>query len=266
MRSLLPYLHAFSRSIDRELRRKRGYGCVTYTTNGSHEDMTARHFLASRDALIAGFRATDWSAMRSFEALRKRGLELEELMFNATGGVNTHKGLLFLHLFLLEAWSAGLPFYGELRELSAHLRELAAPLQADYENPSLRAASYHQQGIADIRQIPLQGFEPLFAHLDQERDDDRLSLALIASTDDTTTMARSNLSTLREMQSRAKAVLAISDGSFEGFSKRADTSPRMEQAAEQLNAAYLSARLSTGGVADLFTTIRLLEDLRKEAS
>lgn len=76
-------------------------GLVDPLDRGCHEDMDWTHFVVSSAALsrfwskqaLVGLRGIkETSAM---EELRATGLLMEEAMFSATGGVNTHKGLIF---------------------------------------------------------------------------------------------------------------------------------------------------------------------------
>lgn len=79
-------------------------GLVDLNNNGSHSDMTAATFRRSIDALRDYwpdcFRIGVGTAGRppeeAFAELRSLGLEAEKTMFAATGGVNTHKGAIFL--------------------------------------------------------------------------------------------------------------------------------------------------------------------------
>ncbi|MCX7828047.1 MAG: triphosphoribosyl-dephospho-CoA synthase [Thermanaerothrix sp.] len=94
-------------------------GLVDPSDPGCHDDMDWTHFLLSCSAL-AGF----WSRQAqvglmgmtgeaALGTLRRNGLEMERAMFEATGGVNTHKGLIFaLSLWVYGAGSCainGLP-------------------------------------------------------------------------------------------------------------------------------------------------------------
>lgn len=73
-------------------------GLVTPTDAGSHTDMDAHTFMRSLFALrsyfvrIAGLGADD----APFEALERCGIEAEARMLAATGGVNTHRGAIFM--------------------------------------------------------------------------------------------------------------------------------------------------------------------------
>ena len=73
-------------------------GLVTPTDTGSHTDMDAHTFMRSLFALrscfvrIAGLGAED----APFDALERCGIDAETRMLAATGGVNTHRGSIFM--------------------------------------------------------------------------------------------------------------------------------------------------------------------------
>ena len=76
-------------------------GLVDRSNSGAHKDMDFFTFMKSAAALRAYFDdcafdgASHRSATRMLRSLRQMGLEAEEDMFNATGGINTHKGEIF---------------------------------------------------------------------------------------------------------------------------------------------------------------------------
>lgn len=246
-REIGTYLDALGGAIDRELDRDLGYGCVTMTSQGAHDDMDFRTFLRSREGILRAFRRADWDSVEDFRDLRQLGLEVEEAMMEATGGINTHKGLVFLQTFLILAWVRGVVW----DDLTPHIRDLAAPLRADYREGAFpKSALLNREGVRDIRQIPLSGYAFLLQGIEDFRsmDDGDLTLQLLARVDDTTTIARSSLPMLRKLQARAGEIL---------------TMPPKERAraAKDLSSYYVDQKISSGGVADLFTTIRTLEAL-----
>jgi triphosphoribosyl-dephospho-CoA synthetase len=97
-------------------------GLVTPTSSGAHQDMDFRLLTASAAALQPCFLAcaqagaVAWQAGSSaadlFGALRRIGHDGEAAMWQATGGVNAHKGAIFC-LGLLSAglgsWSGSWP-------------------------------------------------------------------------------------------------------------------------------------------------------------
>ncbi len=78
-------------------------GLVDLNNNGSHRDMTPETFYRSARALCGywgdcftlGYNTRESSPDTAFSAMRRRGMEAERAMLDATGGVNTHKGVIF---------------------------------------------------------------------------------------------------------------------------------------------------------------------------
>jgi triphosphoribosyl-dephospho-CoA synthase len=72
-------------------------GLVSLVDNGSHQDMTARHFVRSAAALRGYFTAVARAGARGegFDRLRTLAVAAEVAMQRATGGVNTHRGAIF---------------------------------------------------------------------------------------------------------------------------------------------------------------------------
>lgn len=87
----------------REVRLTPKPGLVDGENNGAHRDMNIALFMASIRAVSPWFprffaqgKATaDLPAPQTLLAIRPTGLACEQAMFNATGGVNTHKGGIF---------------------------------------------------------------------------------------------------------------------------------------------------------------------------
>ncbi|MDR2180588.1 MAG: triphosphoribosyl-dephospho-CoA synthase [Synergistaceae bacterium] len=86
-------------------------GLVTPYDNGSHKDMNFKTFVDSALALAPCFEncaaigraLASSSPETALPSLKEAGLEGERLMFRATGGVNTHKGAIYLLGFLCAA-------------------------------------------------------------------------------------------------------------------------------------------------------------------
>ncbi len=72
-------------------------GLVDMANNGAHNDMDIELFEKSADALKPYFYDAATLGMRgcSMAELRERGLAAEQEMYAATGGVNTHKGMIY---------------------------------------------------------------------------------------------------------------------------------------------------------------------------
>lgn len=95
-------------------------GLVDLRDNGSHRDMCFQTFLDSTEAVVPyiremaseGLHCEDPSLL--FGRIRRTGLQAEKAMFRATGGVNTHKGMIF-SMGLLAA-AAGYQYGRQLSE------------------------------------------------------------------------------------------------------------------------------------------------------
>lgn len=121
-------------------------GLVDRNNSGSHRDMNFFTFLDSSASLIPWFReffCLGWDHSSEpdgqiFERLRYAGRRAETAMFSATGGINTHKGLVFASAILCGALGkvhAGrelpLPFTDVLQEC----RRLGKCSLADLHRP-----------------------------------------------------------------------------------------------------------------------------------
>jgi len=79
-------------------------GLVDQISSGCHTDMNYQTFLDSTTAIspwfgelvLEGFAFQDEDLTKALPRLRKIGLEMEAAMFDATGNVNTQKGVIFL--------------------------------------------------------------------------------------------------------------------------------------------------------------------------
>lgn len=84
-------------------------GLVDRTNSGAHRDMNFETFFRSTLAIAPGWKAQAGTGLegtppeQALPFLRQTGLDMERAMFAATGGVNTHKGLIFALSFLVYA-------------------------------------------------------------------------------------------------------------------------------------------------------------------
>lgn len=78
-------------------------GLVDSYNSGAHNDMNLKTFLASADALRGyfgecfeiGVRMQNHTHRDTFFCLQMEGKKAEKQMFKSTGGINTHKGIIF---------------------------------------------------------------------------------------------------------------------------------------------------------------------------
>ncbi len=231
-----------------ELSRVRGYGCVTWTDTGSHDDMNAWTFLDSTRAMMKELSTTKWMAPYSFEELRSIGIRIEEAMQRATKGVNAQRGLLFFVLLINNASLAA----RSLDELSQRIRELSQPLQTDFDTMvrSHGMRIFREHGVQGARGMALSGL--------QEAMDDVLPAFLIHPNVDALTL---------DWMGRIMDTTAIHRAGIEGWQEiQMVVRNAMDDRAQAaiVDKICKQNRISTGGVADLVSVTILLAWIQEE--
>lgn len=243
-------------------------GLVTLTDRGSHADMDAHTFMRSLFALRGYFvRIAELGAAGSpFEALEQAGIAAEARMLAATGGINTHRGAIFM-LGLLCASAGALAAQGEKptpQGLHAVLdRHWGDALARRATRPStlpggiaarrlgLRSASAEAAmgfptlfdvAVPALRAGLARGLAPEAAQLDT-------LFAVIAQLDDSNLAHRGGLKGLRFAQAAARSYLA-NGGAVQG-----------PQAAQAIAAEFVRRNLSPGGAADTLAAACWLQRL-----
>ena len=234
-------------------------GLVTMTDSGSHTDMDARTFMRSLLALRGYFVriATLGAEGAPFEALQRCGIEAEARMLAATGGINTHRGAVFMLGLLCAA--AGAAAAGGQRVDAATLRETLTTRWGDALAERARRAPTLPGGIA-ARRYGLRGaaaeaaagFPVLFEIAvpamqaararGMSRENELLDtlFSIMAVLDDSNLAHRGGMEGLRHAQRAARAFLAA------GGAARQDGVPAARIIADD----FVTRRLSPGGAAD----------------
>lgn len=237
-------------------------GLVDQNNNGSHEDMDIFTFLRSAAVLWPYFRRCARIGLEGgrpgeiFARLRRAGLEAEQTMFRATGGVNTHKGAIFSMGILCGAAGTLLPEeWADPETVGSRCAALSRGLvRKDFEfmeNPETAGEKlFEQYGITGARGQAESGFAvarrtglPVLEQgLEQGHSwNDSLCAALLhilAVTQDTNLIKRGNLAVLGQVQGAVHAMLKVNP-----------YPPR--EILEALDKAFIRQKLSPGGSADL---------------
>lgn len=234
-------------------------GLVSFVDSGSHDDMDAHTFMRSLFALRSYFVAISELGARHapFARLERCGIEAEARMLAATGGVNTHRGAIFM-LGLLCAAAAAAQAEGQghapravrdalLRHWGDALRARCARRSA---LPGGQAAARH--GLRSASEEAARGLPTLFvttlpawaaaeAHgLDARRVRLHAFFATLAVLDDCNLAHRGGRAGLAFARGQARAFMA------RGGAAQADAVQR----AWQLHREFVARRLSAGGCAD----------------
>jgi malonate decarboxylase holo-[acyl-carrier-protein] synthase len=243
-------------------------GLVTRLGSGNHRDMDFFTFIDSGLALGPFFRdccragADCPGAPESlFPRLRERGREAEAAMFCATGGVNTHKGIIFSGGVICGA--AGF-LYGRGRAFDAEdlldtAGKIAAPALADLRTDGSPAAAtggeraFVNHGLTGVRGEAAAGFPGLRDSYPRLRDlrcqgyslndaGAAVLLSLMARTGDTNVAARGGIQALWDIQRELAAFL---------YGGAAPSMDAMLAYAGELDRRMRESGVSPGGSADL---------------
>ena len=250
-------------------------GLVDRNNSGSHKDMDFFTFLDSSASLIPWFReffCLGWDHSSEpdgqlFERLRYAGQRAETAMFSATGGINTHKGLVFASAILCGALGkvhAGrelpLPFTDVLQEC----RKLGECSLADLQSasdPGIRTHSvslatngeriFTAYGIQGARGEASAGFPSavqiglpalkkwLSAGFSLNDAAAMTLLTLISEVDDTNMVHRGGPALAKKSKEQAKRLLSTV------------TKENFKEILNSLDHQYIADNLSPGGCADL---------------
>ena len=259
-------------SLIDEVRTTPKPGLVDRRNNGSHKDMDLSMFETSAQALRPYFEAcvrigqntAQLLPEETFPLLRTAGMEAEETMLRATGGVNTHKGAIYT-LGLL-CGSIGRLWVAEtstpnVDSILEECGKMVGPsVQTDLATATGKTAGerlYLQHGIRGIRGEAADGF-PLVRNISlpyfRKALEDGFSandagvitlLHLIAGTEDTNLYHRGGPEGAQWAASEAQKLLPY---------------PSNAQL-EELDDAFIARNLSPGGCADLLAATYFLHSL-----
>jgi triphosphoribosyl-dephospho-CoA synthase/holo-ACP synthase/triphosphoribosyl-dephospho-CoA synthase len=243
-----------------ELCREYSYGCVTVNGTGSHKDMDFMTFIESIGAISENIGQLLETDVKDFQALRAFGCRLEEEMFRRTGGINTHKGAIFILVFLL----AGFVRSSRFSEIQALVSEGARPVLKDFESRdhSHGLEIYRTYGIRGIRESAANGFPNIFGTylplLENQMDPESLFLTIMSREDDTNVIHRSGPGALKELKARAAALTG--DREKEPPQDVEDT---YQKNCQSLSDWCIGQNISTGGSADILSASILVWMLKK---
>ncbi len=254
-------------------------GLVDCQSSGSHNDMNLSTFIASSDALRpfmklfvkTGCRMSHLPAKAILPSLRKVGMQAEKAMFDATNGVNTHKGMIFTLGLICGAvgWlhSKGISF-DSLRVRSVIKACCATLVLDDLAHTNKRPVTagekmYQQHGLTGIRGEAANGYPNIYDHAlpayqsainageSEEQAMSQTLLVLMANNSDSNLVSRGGLSGLKYVKNYAQDLLETD----------ISTMQECEAIMWQFDEALIDKNLSPGGSADLLAATWLLAQL-----
>lgn len=248
-------------------------GLVDQRNSGSHRDMDLFTFLSSSAALWNYFRkcaqigitTRELPATEVFQQLRTAGVQADEDMLRATGGINTHKGAIFT-LGLLCGAAGRVAFLpgskpGDIASVCACMT--AGLTERDYHGVTAEnavtvgqrlfalhgitgARGQAEAGFPAVTEIGLRVLEQGVARgLSLNDAGCGALLAILASTTDTNMIARSDLQTQHTVSAQIAKLL------------QKEPYPGKETL-EKLDDWFIQKNLSPGGSADLLAATYFL--------
>ena len=254
-------------------------GLVSRLSNGSHKDMNFYTFINSSLALHNYFlncfdygQEKLFSCPNFFKNLRELGKVAEKEMYEATKGINTHKGTIFSMGILLAVLSVHLKENKEidLKVLSEKIKEMCKPLLNELEDAdnisTYGEKAYKEYHLTGARGLAISGYEIVLLDginklkdfcktLDFETACILLLFYYMSVLDDTNIVNRANIATLKEVQILSKELFEENKKTLEKES--------IKNSMSKLNDIFIEKNISAGGSADLLILtifIHLLTD------
>lgn len=236
-------------------------GLVSLVDNGSHDDMTATTFMRSLFALRHYFvRITKAGSENApFPILKRLGMEAEQRMMAATGGVNTHRGVIFclgllcaavgrchaerialsppaIRTMLLTRWGGALAEHTQVSTSGSHGLQVAARYAASgaREEAALGLPSVFEVALPMLEQTLIAGRSWRRARVDA-------LFALMGHISDTNVYHRGGEIGAEIVRQHAR-----------DFLRQGGTAhPDWEARAKECHSIFVGRKLSPGGAADL---------------
>ncbi len=245
------------------------FGLVTKLDNGKHKDMDYSTFIKSIEVLVPYFREYAVEGFEfsenTFPKLREIGKRAEDALFEATGGINTYKGIIFLLGILLPS-IVDVVFKGKyLEDISENIKLLCNDILDDFkdidkkEKLTYGEKIYLDYGITGIRGVAHSGIEIAFKLVDRFSlktgiNDLVIDILLncMANIDDTVILHKSKIETLQYVKKKSSELLELgfysnNEEEFEAFTKEC-----------------IELNISPGGSADIVTVILLLLKIKED--
>jgi len=252
-------------------------GLVDKNNNGSHRDMDITTFEKSAAALkpyfyqclVIGYESSKKEPYETFNLLKVAGIDAEKTMYNATKGINTHKGIIYSLGVMCGAvgrlWCTEKPVSNidEILSLCSKITKDAVAKDFSTITSSTSGGKYYiENGIKGIRGEVSSGFPtiknialPVFTEeikKGQSLNDAGVIalLNLIANVDDTNIYNRGGKEGAAFAAEYAKKILEM---------------PFSIEDIEKMDIEFISKNLSPGGCADLLAITYFLYELTKKS-
>ena len=261
----IPYIigHLASMALQAELDTTPKPGLVDRNDNGAHRDMDYALMHRSIQALHPYFVRLAQIGFDNpqprHDEIQQVGIEAEQAMFKATGGVNTHKGALFsIGLAAVALGGMACSNNAQLHSLSNSIASLASlfPDTSGTHGSKAKANNKLKGALDNAR----EGYPQLFKawlpfYLDRLAEGDRYALhktllRIMCDLDDTNIVYRTSMETMQEVQAEARRML-----------EHIPETTHFEAALQAMNTDYIRRNISPGGSADMLSLVVFLSNV-----
>lgn len=261
----IPYIigHLASMALQAELDTTPKPGLVDRNDNGAHRDMDYALMHRSIQALHPYFVRLAQIGFDNpqprHDEIQQVGIEAEQAMFKATGGVNTHKGALFsIGLAAVALGGMACSNNAQLHSLSNSIASLASlfPDTSGTHGSKAKANNKLKGALDNAR----EGYPQLFKawlpfYLDRLAKGDRYALhktllRIMCDLDDTNIVYRTSMETMQEVQTEARRML-----------EHIPETTHFEAALLAMNTDYIRRNISPGGSADMLSLVVFLSNV-----
>ena len=261
----IPYIigHLASMALQAELDTTPKPGLVDRNDNGAHRDMDYALMHRSIQALHPYFVRLAQIGFDNpqprHDEIQQVGIEAEQAMFKATGGVNTHKGALFsIGLAAVALGGMACSNNAQLHSLSNSIASLASlfPDTSGTHGSKAKANNKLKGALDNAR----EGYTQLFKawlpfYLDRLAEGDRYALhktllRIMCDLDDTNIVYRTSMETMQEVQTEARRML-----------EHIPETTHFEAALQAMNTDYIRRNISPGGSADMLSLVVFLSNV-----
>lgn len=261
----IPYIigHLASMALQAELDTTPKPGLVDRNDNGAHRDMDYALMHRSIQALHPYFVRLAQIGFDNpqprHDEIQQVGIEAEQAMFKATGGVNTHKGALFsIGLAAVALGGMACSNNAQLHSLSNSIASLASlfPDTSGTHGSKAKANNKLKGALDNAR----EGYPQLFKawlpfYLGRLAEGDRYALhktllRIMCDLDDTNIVYRTSMETKQEVQAEARRML-----------EHIPETTHFEAALQAMNTDYIRRNISPGGSADMLSLVVFLSNV-----
>lgn len=253
-----PYLLAVlaDRALRLELDTPMKPGLVGPDGPGAHKDMDYDKMLRGIDAIRPFWPRMALAA--SIEELRRLGIDAEEAMLAATGGVNTHRGAIFAMGLAVAAAARRM----ELIENEEDIQNALLVLGQGILRNSLTDSDIHST-LVGARRMAFSGYRQLFDDwlpYYTKNGELKTLLHIMSTLDDTCVVKRVGAERAREVKQEAATVLTSEEKYFsQGFAKNHFSSA--ERSMQELCERYAAEGISPGGAADMLALTIFIDSI-----